>query len=104
MAKDKRTYADRVKADPEYKAKMKLRMRDRKRRQKRLMIEYKGGKCMRCGYDKCDGALDFHHRDPSQKELTLNGQSRSLEALKPELDKCDLLCANCHREVHWQDT
>ena len=62
-------------------------------------IAYKGGKCSRCGYDKCRGALEFHHRDPTVKEdrgLRLVNWGR----LQTELDKCDLLCANCHREIH----
>ena len=75
-----------------------------KRWQKRKSdaIEYKGGKCYNCGYDKCDAALEFHHTDPSKKEASWNkmrlwGEQR----LKDELDKCVLLCANCHREAHW---
>jgi 5-methylcytosine-specific restriction endonuclease McrA len=65
-----------------------------------LKLEY-GGKCQRCGYDKYLGALEFHHLDPTVKEYHL-GQRRGLnkEALKQELDKCQLLCSNCHKEVH----
>lgn len=72
-------------------------------------IEYKGGKCQRCGYDKCAGAFDFHHRDSSQKEFTWTKlrKRRWVDILK-ELDKCDLLCSTCHREEHhdeelWQE-
>lgn len=64
-------------------------------------IEYKGGKCQSCGYNKYYGALEFHHRDPSEKEF--NWQKMRLvsnDRLTAELEKCDLLCANCHREVH----
>lgn len=66
------------------------------------MIEYKGGKCEICGYDKYKGALDLHHRNKSEKEfgLAMQGLSRSWEKMKKEADKCILLCANCHREVH----
>ena len=68
-------------------------------------IMYKGGKCLKCGYDKCPGALDFHHRDSSEKEFAIGhkGRIRSWDKMKPELDKCDLLCANCHREEHFKE-
>lgn len=64
-------------------------------------IEYKGSKCLHCGYNRYAGALDLHHRDPSQKEFNLSHAAlTSFEKVKAELDKCDLLCANCHREEH----
>ena len=70
-----------------------------------MAIEYKGGKCVKCGYNKCNAALDFHHLDPTQKEFNLgsHGHTRSWERMKVELDKCILLCANCHREIHQID-
>lgn len=65
-------------------------------------ILYKGGKCQICGYDKCYTALDFHHRDGDKKEFSINqARSKSWNTVKLELDKCDLLCATCHREVHF---
>lgn len=65
------------------------------------LINYGGGQCKNCGYNKCLQALEFHHRDPSEKELNIS-RIRSLNAqTKQELDKCDLLCSNCHREVHY---
>jgi hypothetical protein len=63
-------------------------------------LEYKGSCCQRCGYDKCVNAMDFHHIDPSQKEFQIASQIRSWDKLQAELDKCVLLCANCHREFH----
>ena len=54
-----------------------------------------------CGYNRYPGALEFHHLDPNEKEIPpakLNNYS--FENAKEELDKCVLLCANCHREVH----
>lgn len=67
-----------------------------------MSVQYKGGKCFFCGYDKYVGALDFHHVNPSEKEFGISsgGNIKSFERLKPELDKCVLLCSNCHREVH----
>ncbi len=75
-----------------------------KRRKKiRLMaVEYKGGKCQRCGYKKCIEALEFHHTDPTQKDFNISskGYTRSWKRVQEELDKCEIVCANCHREVH----
>lgn len=70
------------------------------KRTKEKLIEYKGGKCQVCGYNKCASALEFHHLDPSQKDFTISGGTKSFENLKPEVDKCILVCANCHREIH----
>jgi hypothetical protein len=67
---------------------------------KQKCVDYKGGKCSKCGYNKCNAALDFHHIDPTKKELKLSKNRRKWETLKAELDKCILVCANCHREIH----
>lgn len=57
--------------------------------------------CAKCGYSKCLAALEFHHLDGSTKESTIsNLRNRSEEVLKLEVEKCVLLCANCHREAH----
>jgi len=63
-------------------------------------IEYKGGKCQICGYNKCTRSLQFHHLDPNKKDFGISGGTKSFEKLKPELDKCILVCANCHGEIH----
>lgn len=69
-----------------------------------MAVTYKGGKCERCGYDRCIDALEFHHIDPVQKDFTISakGYTRSWNKVKAELDKCIMLCANCHRELHAQ--
>lgn len=68
---------------------------------KDMLIAYKGGKCERCGYNKCNRALEFHHLDPSIKEFGISTNiNRNLDELKAEVDKCILLCSNCHAEVH----
>lgn len=68
---------------------------------KQKCVDYKGGKCQKCGYNKCIEALEFHHLDPSQKDFSIaKAHSWKMEKLLPELDKCMLLCANCHRELH----
>jgi hypothetical protein len=74
------------------------------RRAKRRAIEYKGSKCTRCGEAYPPPAMEFHHRDPTQKKLHLSGRNlcRSWPAVMEELDKCDLVCANCHRIIEWE--
>lgn len=93
--KDKRIYADRK----EY-----LKQAVTKRR-KVLMakaIEYKGGKCIVCGYSKSSRALNFHHLDPAEKlfGISARGITRSWNKVQNELDKCVLVCSNCHAEIH----
>ena len=74
-----------------------------RRRRKRWAVEYKGGKCQKCGYCKCIRALEFHHEDIKDRSTNANRGgldfSISLARLKVELDKCLLVCANCHREI-----
>jgi len=72
---------------------------NRRMKLKKKCVEYKGGKCIRCGYHKCLDALTFHHVE--QKTFAISGNHcRKWEVVKVELDKCILLCANCHAEEH----
>ena len=91
----KRTYADR--RDYLIKAVAKRRKKIRQ-----MSVEYLGGKCCFCGYDRCFSALDFHHVDESSKEfgLSQNGMTRSWKKTRKELNKCILVCSNCHHEIH----
>lgn len=76
---------------------------DGQKDRKQKAVDYKGGKCVHCGYNKCLAALDFHHLDPNEKDYEpakLFGQNQPWDKIKMELDKCILLCANCHREEH----
>jgi hypothetical protein len=74
---------------------------ERQRALKRRAIEYKGVRCSRCGYDRCDGALEFHHTNPRRKDVNISHlRHTTFEKIIAELDKCVLLCANCHREEH----
>jgi 5-methylcytosine-specific restriction endonuclease McrA len=93
--KDKRKYADRA----EY---LKAAVSKRRKVLRRKAIEYKGGKCALCGYKKCIDALEFHHLDETKKDfgLSQSGLTRSWERIKCEIQKCILVCANCHRELH----
>jgi len=89
---DKRKYADRreelIKAVAKRRRKIKL-----------LAIQYKGGKCQICGYNKYPGALDLHHIGQKSFGIADRGHTKSWERIKQELDKCVLVCANCHREL-----
>jgi len=72
-----------------------------RRRTKIRLIEYKGGKCEICGYDKkILGAFDFHHRDPEQKDFSISSKTFSFDRLLKEVEKCSLVCRNCHAEIH----
>ena len=73
---------------------------DWRKRTKQKLVDYKGGSCIKCGYNKCVSALEFHHIDPNQKDFQVCGKSWSFERLKNEVDKCILVCSNCHREIH----
>lgn len=97
MTKDRRKYKDRR----EYLIKA---VYARRKKVRVMAVAYKGGKCERCGYDRCIDALEFHHVDPVQKDFTISskGYTRSWNTVKAELDKCIMLCANCHRELHAQ--
>jgi hypothetical protein len=65
--------------------------------------------CSRCGYKDHPVALDFHHRDPAQKKFNISNNlvGRNWEKILAEVDKCDIVCANCHRIEHdtgvWDD-
>lgn len=92
--KETRTYRDRA----EY---LSHATTKRRRRIKQFAIEYRGGKCMVCGYNRCIGALDLHHVKGKKRFLiSTDAYLHSWEDIKRELDKCVLLCSNCHRELH----
>ena len=75
-----------------------------RKRLKEKLVQYKGGKCEICGYNKCIIALEFHHLDPTQKDFNIgNGNVVAFEKAKEEVDKCILVCSNCHREIHYQE-
>lgn len=77
-----------------------------RRKRKNDAVIYKGGCCIKCGYNKSNAALTFHHLEPNEKEFTIShkGKIRPWEELKKELDKCILLCHNCHAEVHEEES
>jgi len=71
-----------------------------RKRKKLDLIEYKGGCCEICNYKKSIRSLSFHHKDPKEKDFSISGKSYSYERLKKEVDKCVLVCSNCHSEIH----
>jgi len=79
----------------------KFKVQRRRRALKRLAVVYKGGECISCAYDRYDGALLFHHLDPNIKTIKLgSGNTYGWFEVSSELEKCVLLCKNCHDEVH----
>lgn len=75
----------------------------RRYRIKKKAVDYKGGKCVRCGWSGDISGFDFHHTDPSKKDFTLGNRflaAMKWELVEKELDKCVLLCAICHRIEH----
>ncbi len=76
------------------------------RRNKTQAVQYKGGKCQDCGLIENACVYDFHHLDPDKKEFSIASyKSRNLSSvMKAELDKCALLCSNCHRLRHFTET
>ncbi len=74
---------------------------DNRRAKKLRAVQYKGGKCRICPYDRCMGALQFHHLDPEQKDFHIaKAGAWAWSRIVKELDKCILVCANCHAEIH----
>ena len=74
-----------------------------RKRSKDAIVEAMGGKCSICGYDKCQASLALHHIDPNEKEYSLGGlraTPRKWEIIVKELQKCALICSNCHGEIH----
>lgn len=77
------------------------RVKKHRKNRKLFCVEYKDGKCLICGYNKCMSALDFHHLDPLTKDFNISNKSGwSIERVKIELDKCILVCNRCHQEIH----
>jgi hypothetical protein len=79
-------------------------LRKRRRKRKADLVAACGGRCVDCGYSSCPEALQFHHRDPSTKDFILGHFNGSLARLIAEAEKCDLVCANCHRLRHARET
>lgn len=72
-------------------------------RNKALILESRSRGCQVCGYNKCQEALEFHHSDPNTKDLKISDALKQwgTDKLKEEINKCIVLCCNCHREAHY---
>jgi len=78
-----------------------------RRKDKIIYLEYKGTKCERCGYDKCEASLCFHHKCAETKKFSIGALSERIKSLSEvkqyiieELNKCEVICRNCHVEEH----
>ena len=80
------------------------RATERRKANKRKLIELLGGKCIGCGEQFPDCCYDFHHTDPSKKEFDATLLLNLCEEKQlVEIAKCVLFCANCHRKEHFYD-
>jgi len=69
---------------------------------KQKYVNYLGGMCSICKYNKCLAALDFHHKNPKEKKFMITSGTYSWKTIKKELNKCILICSNCHKELHYK--
>lgn len=75
--------------------------RIRRIRCKMIAVKYMGGRCVECGYDHNIAALEFHHKDPVEKDFNIGSVAhKAWKTIQQELDKCVMLCSNCHRIKH----
>jgi len=75
--------------------------------EKLLAIKFKSGGCDYCGWDAHPEVLQFHHRNPSEKNRCISGSflvSKTFDKIQEELNKCDLVCPNCHNWLHYKMT
>lgn len=88
-----------------YTEKSYIRIHEKKIQLKKELVDYKGGKCQKCGYNKCITALEFHHNNGNKDTdiAKMIVYMLDIAVLKKEADKCELLCANCHREEHFAE-
>ena len=100
------TYGDSTafyKRNPDKYIARKTQIQERKQRIRKEIQEYRKDKsCIRCGFADYR-AIDFHHRDPAQKVISISemaGKGWSWIKMQTELDKCDPLCRNCHAIFH----
>ena len=101
------TTTEYYKANPDKYSARKRQIRARQREIRRIVQEYRRGKvCSYCGFDDYR-AIDFHHRDASNKIVNpslIYTKGWGWEKVQEELDKCDPVCKNCHAIIHHPDT
>ena len=89
--------------NPEGKTKNVARRNKNRFRTKSEYRERFGAKCQLCGYNKCQNALHFHHVNPSEKKFAISDSlrtTRTQQEIDDEINKCILVCSNCHVEIH----
>lgn len=89
-----------------FKCKNKQCVQKRREKLKFMAIEYKGNMCNDCRNSfKEYNVYEFHHLDPNGKDfgISSNGHTKSWDKVKEELDKCVMLCSNCHRIRHFKE-
>ena len=80
------------------------RAKERRIRNNKFIREYKLLKgCEMCGYNKTYYALEFHHKDKNKEHIISQMRTHSIETIKKEIEKCMVVCANCHREIHHEE-
>lgn len=90
--------------DDEKKKRNYLKVKTRRQKLKQMGVEYLGGKCCKCGYNDCIWALEFHHTNSNEKDFSISKYSNlSWNRIKKELNKCILVCSNCHKEIHFNE-
>ncbi len=111
-SENRETHKFKYHSVPEYKEKVKNWQKKyylskkpymRKYDEKKKLLNYFGGKCSLCDYSKCLAALEFHHKDPKEKEFNISNISVSTDSWDKcieEASKCILICNRCHREIH----
>lgn len=76
-------------------------VKDSRKRRKEDIVYVMGGCCQICGYDRAITALELHHLNPEEKEFGIGTiLNKNWELMDNEIQKCILVCANCHREIH----
>lgn len=91
----------KAKYTEQYGEKAKLRARETHAKLREHLLQYRlEHPCICCGEDE-PACLDFHHLDPNEKDFQIAGsQQRSWTKILAEIEKCVVLCSNCHRKVH----
>jgi len=75
---------------------------ERQREFKQKCVNYRGGECVCCGYKKTNNALEFHHLNSLEKDFCISSARFTTfdDRIINELNKCALVCRNCHAEIH----
>ena len=106
-ASDKRRY-EKLKNDPAYKARKKKNAAERYKNRpadylswkQRILKEHKSVPCAACGETFPWQCMDFHHKNPEEKEFTISSINGTRDQLETEISKCYVLCCMCHRKLH----